>query len=167
MRKLFDSKAGATYHEEQKHTTFCVRKECIELIYKLEPGIFMIVNLVRSKSDEVLLFTNWGTYFNRLQNPQVQMPKIEKNCKTLFSIMTGQDKDGVKELGLGKTKEETCHGFGLRVNVADRAPLMTCINGEVMEKFYLMVKKNITIYNELIYTPPFPAWKDGVNELWN
>lgn len=30
-----------------------------------------------------------------------------------------------------------------------------------------MVKKNITIYNELIDTPPFPAWKDGVNELWN
>ena len=48
MRKIFDSKAGATFHETFSKITMCVKKECIELIYKLEPGMFIIVNMVRT-----------------------------------------------------------------------------------------------------------------------
>lgn len=32
MRKIFDSKAGATFHETFPKITMCVKKECIELI---------------------------------------------------------------------------------------------------------------------------------------
>ena len=62
---------------------------------------------------------NWGRYFDRLQNPQVQMPKIDnrrqaeshpslledgrgakeeddsQNCPTLSAVMTCDDPDGV------------------------------------------------------------------------
>lgn len=58
MRKLLDTKAGATFHEETPAITMAVKKDCIELIYKIMPGVFMIVNLLRTKGDEVLLFTN-------------------------------------------------------------------------------------------------------------
>ena len=62
MRKVLDTKAGAAFHEEMNSVTLCIRKECIELIYKLKPGRFMIINLVRSENNEVLLMANWETF---------------------------------------------------------------------------------------------------------
>ena len=44
MRKLLDTKAGATFYEEMPNLTLCTRKECIEFIFKLKPGIYVIVN---------------------------------------------------------------------------------------------------------------------------
>lgn len=35
-----------------------------------------------------------------------------------------------------------------------------CINRE-------FVNTMIDIYNELMHNPPFPGWKDGLEELWN
>ena len=40
MRKLLDTKAGATFYEEMPNLTLCTRKDCIEFIFKLKPGIF-------------------------------------------------------------------------------------------------------------------------------
>ena len=34
MRKLLDTKAGATFYEEMPNLTLCTRKDCIEFIFK-------------------------------------------------------------------------------------------------------------------------------------
>ena len=47
MRKLLDTKAGATFFEEMPNPTLCARKECIEFIFKLKPGIYVIINMTR------------------------------------------------------------------------------------------------------------------------
>lgn len=145
----------------------CVKKECIELIYKLEPGIFMIVNMIRTNEDEIMLFSNWGTYFNRIQNPQVQLPKVEKCCMTLYKILTGEDEDGIHEMRLGKTEASASHGLGLSIKTTPHVPLITCIDEDLLKTFTKFVSKNLRIYNELLDNPPFPAWKDGLRELWN
>ena len=46
---------------------------------------------------EAMLFVNWARYFDRLQNLQVQMPKIKKCCPTLYAVISGDDPDGVHE----------------------------------------------------------------------
>ena len=43
MRKLLDTKAGATFYEEMPNLTFCPRKDSIEFIFKLKPGIYVII----------------------------------------------------------------------------------------------------------------------------
>ena len=43
MRKLLDTKAGATFYEEMSNLTLSTRKDCIEFIFKLKPGIYVII----------------------------------------------------------------------------------------------------------------------------
>ena len=31
---------------------------------------------------------------------------------------------------------------------------------------YAMRKKMLAIYNELVMNPPFPAWKSGLDDVW-
>ena len=95
MRKLFDSKAGATFHAECPDLTINTRKDGLEFIAKLSPGIYLIINMKRRSADEVLLYANWGDYFNRLQNPDTQLPRIKKTCPTLYAVLMEQDKDNV------------------------------------------------------------------------
>lgn len=139
-----------------------VKKDCIELIYKIKPGVFMIVNLLRTKGDEVLLFTNLGNYFKRLQNPQVQLPQIKRTCPKLYRILTGDDE--VKELELPAT---STHGFDITYKVVLDQALFASIDKNVLKCFTGFVQKNLDIFFQLQNTPPFPAWKDGLKELWN
>ena len=127
----------------------------------------MIVHLIHQAEDQGMLFTNWGNYFNRLQNPAVQIPRIGKNCPKLYAVMTGDDKDGVHEMEVCHEDGVRYHGFALQVPVDKDAPLYTSITQELLDKVMLLVTKNIAIYNELKSNPPFPAWKDGLQEVWN
>lgn len=44
MRKWLDSKAEATYLTEAPNTTLCVKKDCIELIYKMDRGLYIVIS---------------------------------------------------------------------------------------------------------------------------
>ena len=93
LRKFLSGTAGASFNKELPTQTICVRKDCVELIYKVKPSVYVIVSMLHSRDGEATLFVNWGRYFVRLQNPQAQLPKIEKSCPTLYAVMTGDDPD--------------------------------------------------------------------------
>ena len=78
MRKWLDSKAGAAYLAEIPNTTLCVKKDCIELIYKMDRGLYIVINVMRANATELMLLAEWGDYFDRLKNPDAQMPQIRK-----------------------------------------------------------------------------------------
>ena len=40
-------------------------------------------------------------------------------------------------------------------------------NKEIMDALYKLAKKVAEICSELYNNPPFPGWKDGLDELWN
>jgi len=119
MRKVLSSTAGATFHEETPTFTINIKKEMIELIYKLAPSWYVIVNVFHASEKELMLCCEWGHYFDRLKNPAVQMPKIEN------------------------------------------------ITHEVINAGLKLANKNLQVYRELFQNPPFPAWKEGLNEVWN
>lgn len=169
MRKFFSSTAGATFNQETPNITVNVRKDCLELICKVNRGMYVVLNMVHNHLGGITLVANWGRYFDRLQNPQVQMPKIDKNCPTLSAVMHNEDKDKVYEIELGKNHpdEEKIHGFALNIEVNGDLPLISSINKDVMDAAYTLVTKNLKMYNELFKTPPFPAWKDSLKDLWN
>ena len=167
MRKLLSTTAGASFHYETPNLTLCVRKESLEFIFKLKPGLYMIIHMLHQAKGEAMLFVNWGRYFDRLQNPAVQMPRIAKNCPKLYAVMTGEDKDGVFEFETAHNDSPSYHGFGMTIPVDEDLPMYACITKEVIDKVMLMVNKNIDMYNELNSNPPFPAWKDGLKEVWN
>ena len=141
MRKLLDTKAGATFYEEMPNLTLSTRKDSIEFIFKLKPGIYVIINMTRGTGGKIMLYANWDKYFMRMQNPYVQLPRIQKNCPTLFAVLTGEDKDDVSLLSHRNAPAHE-RGFGVFCDGDVDAPLIA-------------------------HTPPFPAWKDGLRDLWN
>ena len=62
--------------------------------------------------------------------------------------------------------EDGDHGFGVEVPLSDKLPLLLCLTPSVINKAGAMRLKMLTIYNELVKNPPFPAWEYGLNEVW-
>ena len=166
MRKLFDSKAGATFHAECPDLTINTRKDGLEFIAKLSPGIYLIINMKRRSANEVLLYANWGDYFNRLQNPDTQLPRIKKTCPTLYAVLMEQDEDNVFQFRR-KNSGTFESGLGIICKVAADAPLFALIDNHMLQQVSMLVNKHVVIYEELSNNPPFPAWKDGLDDLWN
>ena len=190
MRKFLSSTAGASFNQELPTQTVCVRKDCVELIYKVKPSVYVIVSMVHVGDGEAMLFVNWARYFDRLQNPQVQMPRIEnrrqaeshpslledgrgakeeddsQDCPTLYAVMTGDDPDGVYECDC-KPDGTMYHGFSLKVEIPSKRALLECITPELFSKGRLLANKCLKMYMELHNNHPFPAWKDGLDEVWN
>ena len=166
MRKFLSSTAGASFNQEVATQTICVRKDCVELIYKVKPSMYVVVSMLHIRECEAMLFVNWAHYFDRLQNPQVQMPRIEKNCPTLYAVMTGDDPDGVYECDCG-ADGPMYHGFSLNAEIPSQVGILECITPEIFTKGRLLANKCLKMYRELLKNPPFPAWKDGLDEVWN
>ena len=166
MRKVYSATAGATFHQETPQCTFCFRKDCIEAIFKMTRGVFVIINMTHTSDGHLLLFTNWGRYFDRLQNPAVQMPRIEKNCPTLYKVLTGEDPDNVREMEFGDEGQEM-HGLGINLTSDLRQPIMLELNEEIMNSLFTLANKVAAVCKELYDNPPFPGWRDGLDEIWN
>ena len=50
--------------------------------------------------------------------------------------------------------------------MSDKLPLLLCLTPSVINKAGAMRLKMLTIYNELVKNPPFPAWKSSLDEVW-
>ena len=166
MRRMLSTKAGAIFSYDCPQFTYAVRKDLVEIIYKVQPGVYLVVNFQRVDSTSGMLFVNWGRYWNRITNEKLQLPKVEKCCPVLFEVLMGDDKDGIGEMYFGMSKEDAEHGFGLNVALPDQLPLLLCLTPSVINKAGIMKNKMLTIYNELVKNPPFPAWKTGLEEVW-
>lgn len=166
MRKMLSTKAGATFSLDCPQYTIAVRKDVVEIIFKVKPGVYLVVNLSRIDATRGMLFVNWGSYWNRLTNEKLQLPKLEKCCPVLYEILTGDDKDGIIEMKFGASAEDAEHGFGLEVALSDKLPLLLSLNPSVINRAGVVRKKMLTIYNELAGNPPFPAWESGLEEVW-
>jgi len=166
MRKVLSKKAGASFLQETSNITSAVRKDGIEIIFKVQAGIYVILTLCRTDKGNGVLFANWGTYFNRLTNPQSQLPKLEKCCPILYRILVGGDPDGVYEMSMGQPEENRIHGFGLDVALPENFSLLFCLDRNMPPKITLMFDKMLKIYNELVKNPPFPAWEYGLDDVW-
>lgn len=58
-------------------------------------------------------------------------------------------------------------GYKAGINAPKGLPIIRCIDKTVCDAALLLVNKNLKMYNELFKNPLFPAWKTGLDELWN
>ena len=138
----------------------------MELIFKVKPAVYVIISMSHSKEGKVMLLANWDRYFERIKNPQVQMPQLKKCCPTVYAMLSGEDPDGVREYEVF-SRTDYAHGFAIEVDVPSNLPVIRCIDKSVCDAALLLVNKSLKMYNELFKNPPFPAWKIGLDELWN
>lgn len=105
-------------------------------------------------------------HWSRMTNEKLQLPKIEKCCPVLYELLTGGDKDGITEMEFGASAEDADHGFGLEVALPGNLPLLLCLTPSLINKADSLRHKMLTVYNELVKNPPFPAWKSGIEDIW-
>jgi len=89
MRKLLSSKAGGTFNLECPDFTYVVRKDAVEIVFKMKPGIYLVVNFTRVEGSRGILFAGWGNYWKRLTNEEKQLPKVAKTCPVLYGTAVG------------------------------------------------------------------------------
>ena len=65
MRNLFSDKAGATFNDGIPTTTVCVRKDCVELVSKVDKGFYVVTNLLAVGNGQMVIIANWGCSFDR------------------------------------------------------------------------------------------------------
>lgn len=162
MRKLFSEKAGATFNDGLPTTTVCVRKDCVELVSKVDKGFYAVTNLLFAGNGQMMIIANWGRFFDRLQNPEVQLPRCKATCPTLYKLLT-DSLDGIK---LARRNSDHEYSVCRLVPMTGVIPLLS-ITMEVLKANKDFVNTMIDICNEISHNPPFPAWKDGLEELWN
>ena len=162
MRRLFSDKAGATFNENLPSVTVNVRKDCVELVSKVDKGVYAVTNLVSAGNGQMRIIANWGRFFDRVQNPEVQLPRCKATCPTLYRLLT-ESLDGIMLL---KKKGESDYSVSRLVPMTGIIPLLS-ITKEVLDINRDFVNTMIDICNELSNNPPFPGWKDGLDELWN
>ena len=113
-----------------------------------------------------MLLANWDNYFLRMQNPEAQLPRIKKNCPTLYVVLMDEDKDNVIQLR-HKNEKAFESGLGVICKVDGDTPILALRDKPILDKVTMLVNKVIDIYNELNANPPFPSWKEGLGDLWN
>ena len=162
MRKFFDTKAGAVFNSSSPRITYSIRQNEIEIIFKFNKGFFCIINVLYTVGDKFLLAANWGKFFDVLQNPDVQMPKVEKNCPTLYAIMVGENKD----IFMGKHSDGG-NFIGMEVPRPEADYLPELLTADVIKSAKKLADTVYDCYRELWDTPPFPGWKKQLDEIWN
>jgi len=163
MRKVFDTKAGASFNTSSPRITYSVRQKELEIIFKFNKGFFCIINVLYTVGDKLLLAANWGKFFDVLQNPAVQMPKVEKNCPTFYAIMVGENKDGIFH---GDTPEGD-NLIAMEVPSPEATYLPELLTADVIKSAKKLADTVYVCYRELCDTPPFPGWKKQLDEIWN
>jgi len=162
MRKLFSDKAGATFNDGLPNNTINVRKDCVELVAKVGRGRYAITNLLSAGNGKMWLIANWGRYFERIKNPAVQLPRCKETCPTLYKLLTNS-LDGIS---LARRNGDSGYSICMKVPMTGVIPLLS-ITKELLEVNNDFVNMMIDICNELSSNPPFPGWKEGLEEIWN
>ena len=84
MRKMLSAKAGATFSMDCPEFTYAVRKDVVEIIYKVKPGVYLVGVFARFDAISGMFFFIWGRFWDRITNETLQLQKLEKCCPVLY-----------------------------------------------------------------------------------
>ena len=90
------------------------------------------------------------------------MPRCKATCPTLYKLLT----DSLNGIKIVKKEGESDYSVCRLVPMTGLVPLLS-ITTEVLDINRDFVNTMIDICSELSKNPPFPGWKDGLNELWS
>lgn len=162
MRKFLSTTAGATFNECNPNFTICVRKDCVELIVKLNKGVYAIVNMRYADKEHIMLSASWGRFFKRFAIPTVLLPRIKATCPKLYQLLT----HGLDNFMMVHDAEIKKMCIGSILSRTSSSSLICQIDDELVEAVFDMVNTIVSVYREIKDNPPFPAWKDRLDEVW-
>ena len=165
MRTFITKSAGATFFGPYTHT-FNIRKDSIELIFKMSNrGWYTVINLCMNENGWFLL-TDWGEFFRRIFNhkePEKLAAMLRRPCPMLYQLLT--DADSKYSLAHGSDGISTMITISLPQHLKN-VPFGQMIGREeVLDAAEELGEYSLDLFYEIREKAPFPAWKEGINHF--
>ena len=145
--------------------TFLVEKDCVDIIFKVQKGVYLTVQVYSLAEGRLLLACPWGEFWNRLKrmhNREEVLAKLKRACPLGANIFTNTVAPHFAYVDSEQTQGA--------VVVEMKAPSQTnsiadYLHEKVVEKAMELMKYNLNLYVELDEKCPFPQWKSDLKNL--
>ena len=162
----FISKRTSAQFYNGSQMTFLVRKDCVDIIFKIKRGVYLSVSVYSLSDRRLLLACDWGGFWNRLKsmrNRDDVLARLKKACPLAANIFTNTIAPHLAYLD----KDEK----GGAVVIEMKAPVQTnsitdYLHEKVVEKAIELMEYNLNLYTELEEKCPFPAWRQDFEGLY-
>lgn len=162
----FISKKSSAQFYNESHMTFLVRKECIDIIFKIKRGVYLSVSVCSLSDNRLLLACDWGTFWNRLRNMRNRedvLARLRKTCPLAANIFTNTVSPHFAYLD----RDEKVGAVVIEM----KAPIQTnsvsdYLHKKVVDKAIELMGYNLNLYTELEEKCPFQAWKVDLKDLY-
>lgn len=161
---FISNRTKANFYNQSK-MTFFVQKDCVDIIFKIQKGIYLTVSVYSLSENRLLLACRWGEFWNRLKSmrhPEQMLLRLKKSCPLAANIFTNRvaphfaylDNDE-KEGAVVIEMKATLHTN----NISDY------LHANVIEKAIELMSYNLNLYTQLEEKCPFTAWRDDLQNL--
>ena len=145
--------------------TFYVRKECVDIIFKIKKGLYLPVSVCSLAEGRLLLACEWSDFWNRMKNmsnTQDVLAKLAKSCPLATEIFSKTTKPHFSYLDSDRKIGE--------IVVEMKAPVISYnisdfLHEDVVKKAKELMSFNLNLYVELEEKCPFPQWIKDLNRI--
>lgn len=147
------------------HVTFYVRKECVDIIFKIRRGVYLTVSIFSLSDGRLLLACAWDSFWNRLRsmrNRNDVLKKLMGSCPLAadifldtsdphFAYIDAEQKVGaiIKEMNVPIISN----------NITD------FLHNDVLKNAAKLMEYNLNLLVELEENCPFLQWKKDLERL--
>ena len=161
---FISNRTKASFYNESK-ITFLVEKDCVDIIFKVQKGVYLTVQVCSLSEGRLLLACAWGEFWNRLKqmrNREEVLAKLKKACPLAANIFT----NSVAPHFAFVDKEQKKGAVVLEMKVPIQTnSIADFLHEKVVEKAMELMKYNLNLYVELDEKCPFPQWKSDLKNL--
>lgn len=152
------------YNESQM--TFLVRKECVDIIFKIKRGVYLTVSVYALSEGRILLACDWGVFWNRLKsmrNRDEVLARLRKTCPLAANIFSNT----VAPHFVYLDKDEKDGAVAIEMTApAQTNSIADYLHEKVVKKAIELMGYNLNLYTELEEKCPFQAWKQDLEGLY-
>lgn len=151
------------YNDSQM--TFLVQKEHVDIIFKVNKGVYLTVEVYALCEGRLLLACAWGEFWNRLKrmrNREEVLAKLKKTCPLGANIFTNT----VAPHFAYVDPDQKVGAVVVEMKApAQKNSIADYLHEKVVEKAMELMKYNLNLYVELDEKCPFPQWKSDLKNL--
>ncbi|RHK13855.1 hypothetical protein DW080_03045 [Bacteroides caccae] len=149
------------YNEDQM--SFLVQKDYVDIIFKIQRGIYLTVSVSALSDDRLLLSCAWDSFWNRMRNMKNAadvLAKLKTTCPHAAQFFC--ETVGPHFAFLDKEKKEGAVVIEMKVD-GKLNSFIDFLNEKVVDKASELIKYNLNLPVELEENCPYPQWKKDMN----
>lgn len=162
---FFVSKRTKAQFYNMSQTSFLVQKDGVDIIFKIQRGLYLTVSVSALSDDRLLLACAWDSFWNRMRNMKNAadvLKKLKKTCPLAAEIFGKTD--GPHFVFLDKEQKEGAVVLEMNVD-GNLGSFLDFLKEEVIDKASELIKYNLNLQVEVEEKCPFPQWKKDLKEL--